>query len=196
MKAKWSIPILFLCLFACAATASAQITYDSPLKLGVSYSSSGSVDEISPQRGVLNSRLATRTGPGTQFEEPGTFFASGDEITVYSIAYDVNDVAWIQTEINTNKGKMRVYSGLKRVDGLDVSQLYVEKNLDIPCRLEWDYAPKYGPGADYASYSFTFRSGRTFTVKDTEGDWAMIEYYAKGDAQWYHLWLPMLYLSF
>lgn len=159
-------------------------------------SDSGKAQEGAPQRGILNSRLATRTGPGTQFEEPGTFFAAGDEIIVYSIAYDVNNVAWIQTEVNTNKGKMRVYSGLKRVDGLDISQLHVEQNLNMPCTLEWDYAPKYGPGPDYATYDFTFKSGRTFTIKDTEGDWAMIEFYAQGDEQWYHLWLPMLYLSF
>ena len=69
------------------------------------------VEEGAPQVGVLNDRLSTRTGPGTQFEEPGTFLSAGDEITVYSIAYDVNNVAWIQTEINTNAGKMRVYSG-------------------------------------------------------------------------------------
>ena len=160
------------------------------------YTGNALVEEGAPQVGVLNDRLSTRTGPGTQFEEPGTFLSAGDEITVYSIAYDVNNVAWIQTEINTNAGKMRVYSGLKRVDGLNVDKLHVEENMDLPATLDYDYAPKYGPGADYASYSFTFRAGRKFTVKDMEGDWAMIEFYAEGDKQWYHLWLPMLYMSF
>lgn len=160
------------------------------------YTGNAMAKEGDPQVGVLNDRLSTRTGPGTQFEEPGTFLSAGDEITVYSIAYDVNGVAWIQTEINTNAGKMRVYSGLKRVDGLNVDKLHEEGNLNLAATLDYDYAPKYGPGADYASYSFTFRAGRKFTVKDTEGDWAMIEFYAEGDKQWYHLWLPMLYMSF
>lgn len=149
-----------------------------------------------PQVGVLNTRMATRTGPGTQFEEPGTFLAAGDEITVYSIAYDVNGVPWVQTDVTTKDGKMRAYTGLKRVNGLDVSQLRREGNINLPCQVIWDTVPRYGPGYDYAPYEFTFRSGRSFTIRDIEGDWALVEFYAAYDDLWYHLWIATEHLSY
>ena len=46
---------------------------------------------------VLNSRLSTRTGPGTQYDEPGSFLKAGSEVTVLSKAYDTrNEIWWLQ----------------------------------------------------------------------------------------------------
>ena len=48
---------------------------------------------------TLNSRLATRTGPSTTYDEPGSFFSAGHNVTVLSRAYDTrNNIWWVQVE--------------------------------------------------------------------------------------------------
>ena len=39
---------------------------------------------------TLNNQLATRTGPSTRYDEPGTFLSAGKYVTALSKVYDQN----------------------------------------------------------------------------------------------------------
>ena len=39
-------------------------------------------------------RLATRSGPGTQYTEPGTFLSAGHTVTVHTKSYDSRNGIW------------------------------------------------------------------------------------------------------
>lgn len=142
------------------------------------------------QTGVLNQRLATRTGPGTHYTEEGSYYQSGVSLDVHSLAYDANGVKWVQVEITTNKGKMRVYTGLKRFDYIDESALRVEKPQNRKYRLTRDYTPRHGPGSDFRAFDFKAGKGRTFTVLETENNWAMVDIQGS-DGKWYRVWFPL-----
>ncbi len=70
---------------------------------------------------MATTRLATRTGPTTEYTEPGTFYLEGSYVKIVSIAYDENGVPWVQCEISEGYGLMRVYTGLKRFDAATVA---------------------------------------------------------------------------
>lgn len=61
-------------------------------------------------------KLATRTGPGTQYAEPGTFNVAGQWIHILAKHYDVNDVCWVKCEIPTSNGTIIAWTGWKRFD--------------------------------------------------------------------------------
>ena len=49
--------------------------------------------------GRLNQQIATRSGPGTEYFEPGSFLRKGDYVTVHTKVWDsVNEIWWVQVE--------------------------------------------------------------------------------------------------
>lgn len=141
--------------------------------------------------GTLNQRMATRTGPATEFEEPGSFFKAGEQVQVISIAYDENDVPWVQVDFWYGKKHYRAYTGLKRFDGLTENELPLELTGQYgPAALTRNVKPRFGPGEDYEAYSFTLKKDRMVELLEIEGDYGMVQFYATGDKQWYRLWVP------
>lgn len=67
--------------------------------------------------GLTIQKLATRKGPGTQYEEGGTYFVENQWIKVLSKAYDKrNEIWWVKCEIPYH-GEIRVlWTGYKRFD--------------------------------------------------------------------------------
>ena len=67
--------------------------------------------------GLATSKLATRDGPGTQYEDKGTYNVKGQYIRILSRAWDKrNDTWWVKCEI-PYRGKNRVlWTGYKRFD--------------------------------------------------------------------------------
>ena len=67
--------------------------------------------------GLATQKLATRTGPGTQYEEGGTYFVEGEYIQVISRAYDeANGIWWVKCAIPYH-GEIRIlWTGYKRFD--------------------------------------------------------------------------------
>ena len=67
--------------------------------------------------GLAVDKLATRTGPGTQYEGGGTYSVKGEYIRILSRAYDKsNGIWWVKCEI-PYKGETRVlWTGWKRFD--------------------------------------------------------------------------------
>lgn len=142
--------------------------------------------------GTLNHKIATRTGPSTAFEEPGTFFKAGDCVQVISLSYDTDNVAWVQVDFWDGNLHYRAYTGLHRFSDLCESVLPLEvAGAYPPGTLTRDVKPKFGPGDDYVTYSFTLKKDRVFEVLEIEGDWAMIQFYAQYDQQWNRCWVPL-----
>lgn len=142
--------------------------------------------------GLTTTRLATRSGPSTGYTEPGTFRVENQYVKIYSIAYDVNSVPWVQCEIDYSGKLMRVYTGLKRFDTstFDVSAITEEWNhgnvkVTTGCTL------KYGPGNDYASMKNSVSSGKTVRVTNEENGWYQIELEQNGKKV--RGWLPTSY---
>lgn len=178
MKKLAMLFLLIALLLPCAASA-----YINP-------STGMSTTAPVPVTGTLNQRMATRTGPGTQYTEPGTFFSKGDSFRIISISYDINQVPWVQVEINVSGRLMRVYTGLKRFDGVSASRLYREQYLGYPATLSGNYTPFYGPGLQYALHDFTLRGGSEVIVVDRENGYAMCEFYLSGKDKLYRAWFP------
>ena len=72
--------------------------------------------------GLAIQKLATRKGPGTQYEEGGTYQVRGQYIRILSRAWDKrNGIWWVKCEI-PYKNKIRVlWTGWKRFDHSSVS---------------------------------------------------------------------------
>ena len=66
---------------------------------------------------VKDSRIATRSGPGTKYTEPGTFLSRGDSVIVHTKVWDSrNEIYWVQVEFTYRGEGYRVYTGSWRLD--------------------------------------------------------------------------------
>ena len=182
MKRRIMTLLVLLALALLPASAWAYWDYDMQLAL--------SDDELPVIYGTLNQKMATRTGPATEYPEPGTFFAKGDRVRIISVAFDENNVPWVQVDLNSGRKHMRVYTGFKRIADVDLNSIPREFNYGITMRLTQDYRPMAGPGTNYSAYSYTMRAGRSVIVQDYENGYAMCDYYSKSDDRWNRVWIP------
>lgn len=141
-----------------------------------------------PVTGVLLQKIATRTGPGTHYTEPGTFFAPGDTVQVISLAYDHNDVPWVQVDFTAYGGHRRAYTGLKRID-LTADMIPLEFPLNESATMRHSVTPRTGPGTDYArEKDFTLTAGQPVTVLAEENGWLQLEI-VQADAPDLRVWV-------
>lgn len=176
------LSLLVLCVLLVPGTALAYWDVDSQLALA---------DEDMPLiYGTLNQRMATRTGPSTDYPEPGTFLSKGKQVRIISVAFDANEVPWVQVELTYGKKHIRAYTGLKRFDQVDVNDIPREFNYDFEAILNQDVTPLYGPGTEYSAYSFTLEAGSSVSVIDYENGYAMCDFYAQDDEEWNRVWIP------
>lgn len=83
--------------------------------------SSGTVRAAGSVYGLAIQKLATRSGPGTQYAEKGTYNVSGQYIKILTRAWDNrNNIWWVKCEI-PYKGEIRLlWTGYKRFDSSTV----------------------------------------------------------------------------
>lgn len=138
--------------------------------------------------GVLNSSMPTRTGPGTKYAEPGTFYSAGDLVRIISVAYDHNDVPWVQVEVEDYKGNLfRAYTGLKRFDGVEEWEIPVEIE-GLGAYVINEAVLYYGPGTQYQTYDWTLKEGRFVVWIAKENGYVLVDYESTtGNA--YHFWI-------
>ena len=125
---------------------------------------------------LLNQRMATRTGPGNTYDEPGTFFRNDYMNTwVQIISKAETNVPWVQVEFTYGGKRMRAYTGAKRIAGLDLSLIPAESVLGYgtTCTTAVGW---YGPGKEYAQQNHTVPSGTACTVIQEENDYLLVEY--------------------
>ena len=124
---------------------------------------------------TTNQKLATRTGPSTRYDEPGTFLYAGANVTAVCKAWDsYNEIWWVQVDFTDGSSRYRVYTGLKRLN-VNIQSLTEERNLGSDTVSETANA-RYGPGTSYASCSLNVPSGTRVTVWGRENGYSLVEY--------------------
>ncbi|MGN0777947.1 MAG: hypothetical protein ACI4MJ_02265 [Aristaeellaceae bacterium] len=144
----------------------------------------------SPQTAQTSMRIASRSGPGTDYNELGSYFKKGYTVTVLSKAYDErNSIWWLQIELTYSSELRRMYTGLKRVD-IDINDVQEEYPLYF-ATVTGNYTPYYGPGTNYTAHKLTVPAGTEGIVYALENGWAQLEYYDASKEQYRRVWLPM-----
>ena len=143
---------------------------------------------------TLNQRLATRTGPGTQYDEPGSFFSAGTTVTVLSKAYDQrNGIWWVQVEFSSGGNRYRAYTGVKRFYDLDLNRIPEERTLGY-CFIPFaSIAGYYGPSYSYKRIARDVPGGADVDIiavaNDSGRTFYQIEFYDSGIGSWRRAWV-------
>ena len=124
----------------------------------------------------LNQKIATRTGPGNNYDEPGTFFMNDFADTqVKVISRAETNTSWVQIEFTWKGQLMRAYTGAKRIANLDKARVPEEAMLGTgttrAAATAW-----YGPGPAYAQQKHTVPAGTPCTVFMEENGYVLVEY--------------------
>ncbi len=120
-------------------------------------------------------RLSTRTGPGTKYDEPGTFLYAGAVVTAVSKSWDsYNEIWWVQVDFHADSARYRVYTGLKRLN-VGAGSLTEDRNLGSAAVVSASEA-YYGPGPAYKRCPLNVRAGTRVTVWGAENGYSMVEF--------------------
>lgn len=141
-------------------------------------------------------RLSTRTGPGTQYDEPGTYFSNTwrtTQVQVISAAWDDrNGIWWVQVDFTVDSRHFRAYTGLKRV-AVDVTSLKEDAPLGTASMLSAADA-RWGPGQDYVKSKYNVPNNTQVTVFAAENGYVQVEFRdartAKSDRSLRRAWVP------
>ena len=144
--------------------------------------------------GVLNQRMATRTGPGTKYTEDHGSLPESTEIVVYA-REDSGGTPWALVEFVRDGKLVRAYTGMKRVD---VEQANLPKTTKKPktAVVIEDTTVYYGPDAKYyLALDNPVAAGTEVLVYGVDRDFALVEY-AKEDGDWIRAWVSMPLVAF
>ncbi len=160
---------------------------------GSSVSPGGNYTRYASVTAVSNQRIATRTGPGTQYDEPGSFYKAGTSVKVVSKAYDAdNGIWWVQVELTYQGTPMWVYTGLKRIDNLNLDSI-PEEYVIGRCRTSMRLTGKYGPGPRFATIKAAVPAGVECDIYGyayvESGDYIQIEFYDKSAGCYRRAWV-------
>ena len=153
---------------------------------------SGNPGGVAPVEGLAIDRLATRSGPATEYRDTGTYRVEGEYVRLISRAYDRNGLCWVQCEVLYGNKLRRVYTGLKRFDTatFDLSSVPEEVPLDYQAKVTATSKAMYGPGDGYGTYAeLTVDQGQTVTMIAVENDYAQVEWTTS--IQSYRAWVPV-----
>ena len=164
-----------------------------PTKTPVQYPSVGGIVT------TLAKRVATRSGPGTRFDEPGSFFSASDEVKVFSKVYDdYNNVYWYQIEFQYKGEWYRAYTSETYLNinrNLVPDEPAIYDPLDSQRALKKTYV-SFGPGEIYKQFTQSvIHPGNRLDIYAIEDGWALVEYVDYGsnqDPQPYRRgWVPL-----
>lgn len=144
--------------------------------------------------GVLKQRIATRSGPGTKYFEPGSFLGQGHVVTVHTKVWDAgNEIWWVQVEFSAYGDLYRAYTGAWRMN-VDLSRVPQERSLGT-VRVTDDADVFAGPGWDYVMWNDTVYRGTVATLLEVEGGYGHIECWNSSKNQPWRVWVPLRQLS-
>lgn len=171
MMKKLTALILTLCLMCGALSALADSAY-----------------------GVLNQRISTRTGPGTNYTEPGSFLGKGDTVTVHTRVWDArNEIWWVQVEFSSGGNRWRAYTGSWRMN-VDLSRVPQERTMGT-VRVSRDADAFAGPGWEYAMWNDTVFGGTSATLLEVENGYAHIECWNGAKNKLWRVWVNLSCIS-
>ena len=144
-------------------------------------------------KATLTARMATRSGPGTQYTEMGTYFSKGKKVTAVSRYYDSrNNVWWIQVEFKYRNAYRRAYTGRKRMNV--ISNKLPEEKLICTASITERVVPRYGPGETFESHTRSIAEGTTGKVYQEEDGWTQFEYKSSA-GKMRRVWVPNEYIE-
>lgn len=147
--------------------------------------------------GLTIDKLATRSGPSTQYSETGTYKVKGEYVRLLSFAYDRSDVCWIQCEVPYRNKLRRVYTGLKRFDTttFDLNSVPEEDPLEYPAVVGITSWAMYGPGKGYDIYDrLMVEEGQDAVIIAIENGYAQVEWQTAERS--YRAWVPLYTLEY
>lgn len=133
-------------------------------------------------------RLSTRSGPGTEYDEPGTFFSDtwkNQTVQVLGKYWD-GGIWWVLIDFASGGSRYRVWTGLKRVDvNIDLLPEIYPKGQGTVNATD----TRRGPGSNYA------KGPRITSWKDVEAfgrenGYVEIEYHDYSKDRVYRCWVP------
>ena len=133
-------------------------------------------------------KLATRSGPGTKYDEPGTFFGNNWEqatVKVLGKHWD-GSIWWVLVDFGGGKASYRVWTGLKRVDADigRVKEVYAIGQGTVSATSE----TYRGPGKKYAKANVTISKWKDVEAYGRENGYVEVEF--QQGKKWYRLWVP------
>ena len=141
-------------------------------------------------RANLKMRLSTRSGPGTGYDEPGTFFDrnwQSNAVQVLGKAWDgANEIWWVLVDFQSDGARYRVWTGLKRVS------ITAESVPVISAAGQGTIEPtetRRGPGTQYAKGP-TVYEWKSVSIYGRENGWIEVEYKNDGNGRLYRCWVP------
>ena len=141
----------------------------------------------------LTMKLATRSGPGTEYAEPGTFFGSNWQKQTVKVLKKVHDGHewWVQVDFrNGSKQMYRVWTGAKRVD-VDLN-LVKEETRICDCDIYPTSDTWFGPGGKYAKAKISITRSACGTIYQRENGYVDVAYWYEDDGYdgMHRVWLP------
>lgn len=138
---------------------------------------------------LTKERLATRSGPGTNYTGSGSYFQAGTWVKALSAAYDsTNEIWWVQVELTYSGELRRVYTGVKRLQMMaDQVPIEEEQGGAVVTRSVYGY---WGPGYGYSMYGDRIPAGTTGTIWQREGSYAQFEYFDEAQQAYRRVWVP------
>lgn len=124
---------------------------------------------------VLNQRMATRSGPGTQYTEELGTLPQDTPIRLIEYVHDKNLVPWGLVEFTRNNQLHRAYTGMKRINVLSGTAAYVNEN-PISANVTAATTASYGPGSNYAARKGQLVAGLALLVVGQENGYLLCEY--------------------
>lgn len=162
------------------------------LALCLSFACSAALADTAYAR--LNQKIATRTGPGTSYFEPGTFLTAGDYVTVHTKVWDSrNEIWWVQVEFTSRGEKYRAYTGSWRMN-VDLTNVPRESALSV-VNVTADADAFAGPGWEYVMWNDTVYRGTVATLYEVENGYGLIECWNRNKGQTWRVWVPLRCLS-
>ena len=142
---------------------------------------------------TLNNQLATRTGPSTRYDEPGTFLSAGKTVTALSKVYDQNsEIWWVQVEFSESGKLYWAYTGLKRLNGLNLANV-PEEDVIGNCTTTSSTVGYYAPSTKAAAIRQSIPTGIECTiygyVHSDADDYVQIEFYDSGLRTYRRAWV-------
>ena len=142
----------------------------------------------------LKMKLATRTGPGTEYAEPGTFFSDNwqnQTVKVLKKSFD-GSIWWVQVDFqNGSKGRYRVWTGAEKRVNVDLNQVKEEKRI-CDCDIYPTTDTWYGPGGSYQKSKITINRSAVGTIYQMENGYVDVKYWYEDDGfdGNHRIWLP------
>ncbi len=138
----------------------------------------------------LKMRLSTRSGPGTQYSETGSYFNDNwQTVTVQVLAKEwdsYNDIWWVLVDFTAEGARHRVWTGQKRVDvNVDSLREYYSSGQGTVSATD----TRQGPGSNYAKGP-RITHWEDVVAYGRENGYVEVEYYSDDYNTVYRAWVP------